>query len=52
MTDSNICNEGQFYVVRFPINGSVYTKYFSKKKYSNALELAENYVQYLKDTHY
>ena len=49
---SNIYNYPKRHQVRIKINGTAYTKSFSKKKYPNALELAENHLQYLKDTHY
>ena len=49
---TNICNRKQCYQVQININGTRYNKAFSKKKYSNALELAENHLQYLKDTYY
>tara|TARA_R110000744_G_scaffold196280_2_gene315545 strand:+ start:493 stop:966 length:474 start_codon:yes stop_codon:yes gene_type:complete len=49
---SNICNKPIRYQIQIKINGTLYTKSFSKKKYTNALELAQNHLQYLKDTHY
>lgn len=48
----NIYNRKYRYAIKIAINGTIYTKSFSKKKYSNALELAENHLQYLKDTYY
>ena len=49
---SNIYNNPKCYQVKIAINGTKYTKSFSKNKYSNPLELAQNHLQYLKDTYY
>tara|TARA_R110001632_G_scaffold66872_1_gene157216 strand:- start:266 stop:733 length:468 start_codon:yes stop_codon:yes gene_type:complete len=49
---SNIYNQPKWYQVQIRINGTKYTKSFSKNKYSNPLELAQNHLQYLKDTYY
>ena len=49
---THIRNTIYSYRVEININGTKYTKSFSKKKYSNALELAQNHLQYLKDTYY
>ena len=49
---TNIYNNPNCYQVQIAINGTLYTKSFSKKIYPNALELAQNHLQYLKDTHY
>jgi len=51
-TVSNIYNNPNYYRVHININGTKYNKTYSKKKYPNALELAENHLQYLKDTHF